>query len=796
MVCNLLGKKHLFFDGAMGTVLQSKGLELGELPENYNFTQPRVIEGIHREYLEAGAHFITTNTFGANRYKMQNTSYTVEQVITKAVELACRARKDFQDRYIALDVGPSGKVLQPIGDISFDEIYEVFKEQVIAGEKAGCDVILFETFTDLYELKAAVLAAKENTSLPVLCTMSFEENGRTFFGTSIEAMVLTLEGLGVSALGINCSLGPKQLRPIVDQVLRFASIPVMVQPNAGLPVMQEGSVKYDITADEFASCMKEFAMRGVSILGGCCGTTSQYVANMVDQIATLTYTPPVKKEITGVCSSSKAVYFEDIVIIGERLNPTGKKLLQAALRNDDMDFVLREAITQQEQGAHILDVNMGLPDIDEVEMLRKAVIEVQAVVNLPLQIDSSNVEALEVATRIYNGKPIINSVNGKEESLEKILPIAKKYGACVLGLTLDEKGIPKSAQERFAVAEKIVKRAVALGIPKADILIDCLVVTASAQQELVIETLRAVRLVKEKLGVKTVLGVSNVSFGLPNRHLINKTMLAMALMQGLDAPIMNPGDTGMVETINAYRVLSGKDSGSKAYTDRYSDVNNNQRLKEQTQTLHRDADLKQAIKSGLKEEVKVATSNYLKAMLPLEIIEKHIMPALNEVGTLYETQGIYLPQLIRSAESAKASFQILQEELLKSNTEHTFSKTKVILATVYGDIHDIGKNIVKVIMENYNFEVLDLGKDVPAEKIVQAVKKHDIKIIGLSALMTTTVSSMKDIIAKLRKECIGVKIIVGGAVLTEELARYVDADYYAKDAMETVKFAKCILEIR
>ncbi|WP_330389673.1 homocysteine S-methyltransferase family protein [Cellulosilyticum sp. I15G10I2] len=796
MVCNVLGKKHLFFDGAMGTVLQNKGLKLGELPESYNFTHPHAIESIHREYLEAGAHFITTNTFGANRYKMNNTSYTVEQVITKAIELAKNARTDFDERYIALDVGPSGKVLQPVGDVSFEEVYEVFKEQVIAGEQAGCDVILFETFTDLYELKAAILAAKEHTTLPIFCTMSFEENGRTFFGTSIEAMVLTLEGLGVSALGINCSLGPKQLKPIVDKVLKFASIPVMVQPNAGLPVMKEGTARYDITSDEFASYMKAFADSGVSVLGGCCGTTCEYIEKMVNQIAGSIYTIPVKKEITGVCSHSNTVFFDDVVIIGERLNPTGKKLLQAALRNGDMDYVLREAIVQEEQGAHLLDVNMGLPDIDEVGMLRQAVIEVQSVINLPLQIDSSNVKALEAAARIYNGKPIINSVNGKKESLETILPIAKKYGACVLGLTLDEKGIPESAEERLAVAEKIVQRALELGIPKQDILIDCLVVTASAQQELVFETLRAVRLVKEKLGVKTVLGVSNVSFGLPNRPLINKTMLAMALMQGLDAPIMNPGDTGMVETINAYRVLSGKDKGSTQYTDNYSDEKNNQSKNQEQISAASGSDLKQAIKSGLKEEAKLITGDYLKSMQPLEVIENYIVPALNEVGNLYESQSIYLPQLIRSAEAAKKSFEKLQTELIKSNTEHALVKTKIVLATVYGDIHDIGKNIVKVIMENYNFEVLDLGKDVPSEKIVDAVKKHHIKIVGLSALMTTTVSSMKETITRLREECPKVKVIVGGAVLTEELANYVGADFYAKDAMETVNISKRILETR
>ncbi len=793
MVYNVLEKKRLIFDGAMGTVLQNRGLKLGELPESYNFTHAEVVQSIHRDYLKAGANFVTTNTFGANRYKMQKLPYTVEEIIMQAAKLARNAAKDFPEAYVALDVGPSGRVLQPVGDTPFEEVYEVFKEQVVAGEKAGCDVVLFETFTDLYELKAAVLAAKENTSLPIFCTMSFEENERTFFGTSIEAMVLTLESLGVQALGVNCSLGPKQLVPIVNKILRYASIPVMIQPNAGLPTVGGAAATYDITAEQFAEYMKTFAECGISILGGCCGTTEEYIEKTVKKIAELPYLFQPKERLTGVCSHSEAVFFDDVVIIGERLNPTGKKMLQAALRNHDMDYILREAIMQQEQGAHVLDVNMGLPDIDEVEMLKHAVAELQGIITLPLQIDSSNPKALEAAARIYNGKPILNSVNGKNESLETILPIAKKYGACVLGLTLDEKGIPNSAEERLAIAEKIVETAVQMGIPKQDILIDCLVVTASAQQDLVIETLKAVRLVKEKLGVKTVLGVSNVSFGLPNRPVINKTMLAMALMQGLDAPIMNPGDAGMAETIRAYRVLNGKDEDSKEYTTFYMDAQNSEADKVNEAAPKESLDLRQSIISGLKEETKMLTDEHLKAMAPLEIIETYIVPALNEVGILYENQKIYLPQLIKSAEAAKKSFEVLQKELVKTNTEHTLSKTKVVLATVYGDIHDIGKNIVKVIMENYNFDVIDLGKDVPAEKVVEAVKSHQAKIVGLSALMTTTVSSMKDTIAALRAQCPDTKIIVGGAVLTKELAAYVNADFYAKDAMETVKVAQNIV---
>ena len=792
MVCNKIGKERLYFDGAMGTMLQNRGLKLGEIPELYNMTHPEIIEEIHREYLAAGSQFITTNTFGANRYKINKTDYTVEEIIAKAIEIANKARADYPNTYIALDIGSSGKLLKPIGDVSFEEIYDVFKEQVVAGEKAGAEVILIETFTDLYELKAAVLAAKENTSLPILCTMSFEENGRTFFGTSLESMVLMLEGLGVDALGINCSLGPKQLMPIVKQLTQMVHIPMMIQPNAGLPIMEGERVYYDITPEEFAEIMVEFAEMGVSILGGCCGTNPEFIKQTVEKTKSVPYKQPNNPKRAGICSASKAVYFDDVRVIGERLNPTGKKALQAALKVEDMDFVVREALNQVDQGAHILDVNMGMPDMDEVELLKKAIMEVQAAVNLPLQIDSSNVAALEQGVRIYNGKPLINSVNGKKESLEQILPIAKKYGAAILGLTLDEKGIPETAEERLEIARYIVEKAMELGIPKEDIFIDCLVVTASAQQMLVKETLKAVRLVKEELGVHTVLGVSNVSFGLPQRPIINRNMLAMALMQGLDAPIMNPGDKGMMETVASYRVLMGLDMDAQDYIEQYANVpsiNNNQASQSSINNTSSEMDIQTAIMKGLKDEAKVATSKLLETSTPLDIIQEHIVPALNEVGKLYETQTIFLPQLIKSAEGAKAAFDVLKDQMTSSKTEEQTDKTRVILATVFGDIHDIGKNIVKVIMENYNFEVIDLGKDVPKETVLEAVQRWQVKIVGLSALMTTTVGSMKETIELLRKEAPEVKVIVGGAVLTNDLAEFVGADFYAKDAMETVRIA-------
>lgn len=776
-----------FFDGAMGTVLQGKGLKLGEIPELFNFTHSDLIEEVHLAYLEAGADYVTTNTFGANHYKITETSYTVEEVITKAVSLAKNAVTRAGRGRVVLDIGSTGKLIEPVGDITFEEAYEVFKEQVIAGEKAGADLILFETFTDLYELKAGVLAAKENTQLPIYCTMTFEANGRTFFGTSIESMVLTLEALGVDALGVNCSLGPKELVPIVEKMVSLASIPVLVQPNAGLPTMENGKARYNITAEEFTQYMAYFAKIGVSILGGCCGTDESYIKKVVEKVKQIPLKPITPKKLCGICSSQKAVFFDDIKVIGERLNPTGKKLLQQALREDNLDYVLRLALEQKEEGAHILDVNMGLPDIDEVAMLTKTVKQIQGIIDLPLQIDSSNVKAIESAARIYNGKPLINSVNGKKESLEAILPIAKKYGAAVLGLTLDEKGIPEAATERLEVARRIVEEAEKYGIPKEDIFIDCLVVTASAQQDLVIETLKAVKLVKETLGVKTVLGVSNVSFGLPQRPVLNQAMLTMALMQGLDAPIINPKNRELLDAILAYRVLVGYDKESKDYIEYFSEKKD---LSAKESQVTSNYTLEEAIIKGLKKEAYTITGSYLKEYEPLTIVESFIVPALNKVGEDYEKQILYLPQLIKSAEAAQSSFEVLKHALITSGEQVQDKGPKVILATVHGDIHDIGKNIVKVIMQNYGFDIIDLGRDVSKEEVLEAVKKHGARLVGLSALMTTTVTSMAETITLLNEEVPECKITVGGAVLTKELAEFVKADFYGRDAMETVKIAK------
>jgi len=627
--------------------------------------------------------------------------------------------------------------------------------------------------------------------------MSFEESGRTFFGASIETMTATLEGLGLDALGVNCSLGPRQLLPIVKKICRLSHIPVMVQPNAGLPVIRDGVSHYDVTPDEFAEISAKFADLGVSILGGCCGTTPEHISKMKKAVLSRRTEVASRKvqDETVICSSSKIAKFgKKFIVIGERLNPTGKKLLQKALREGDTDYLLKEAVKQQEQNADILDLNTGLPDINEPEVLKKSLIEIQGIVDLPIQIDSSNPQALEEAARIYNGKPLLNSVNGKPESLEKVLPVAKKYGACVLGLTLDENGIPETAEERYKIAEKIVNEAEKIGIPRRNILIDCLTLTASAQQKLVPETLKAIKLVKENLGVKTVLGLSNVSFGLPRRPLINRTMLIAAIMNGLDAAIINPGDVDLKETLYAWNLLSGDENDINNYISYCEENPGNLISAPKTENAQKSSEpggLKSAIKKGLKDEAANQTRILLNERKPLEIVENFIVPALDEVGKDYETGKLFLPQLIKSAEAAKSAFEILAGSMEKS--EGT-SKGSVILATVYGDVHDIGKNIVKTIFENYNFNVIDLGRDVPPEKIVEAVEKGQAQVVGLSALMTTTVASMKETITKLKSSCPDVKVIAGGAVLTPELATFAGADFYAKDAMEGVRILERLNE--
>lgn len=785
------------FDGAMGSMLQARGLKLREIPESLNLTNPELIHSIHAEYSHAGADFITANTFGANRFKLAKSGLTVQEVITSGLKIA---HESAPDSFIALDIGATGRVMSPLGDASFSEVYDAVAEMVIAGKNL-CDVILLETFTDLYELKTAVLAARENSDLPIFATMTFEESGKTFFGASVEAMAATLEGLGVSAIGVNCSLGPAQLVPIVKRLCEVSHIPVMVQPNAGLPVMRDGVSHYDVTPEEFAGVSSEFAKMGVQILGGCCGTTPGHIELMRNAVMNTTG-QVIRRSVpddTVVCSPSRVVTFgKKFVVIGERLNPTGKKLLQKALREGDTDYLLKSAVSQQEQGADILDLNTGLPDIDEPAVLTKSLTEIQGIVALPIQIDSSDHKALESAARVYNGKPLLNSVNGKPESLANVLPVAKKYGACVLGLTLDENGIPETAEERLAIARRIVEEAERIGIPRRNVLIDCLTLTASAQQKLVPETLRAVRLVKEELGLRTILGLSNVSFGLPRRPLVNRTMMTAAMMSGLDGAIINPGDSDLQETLHAWRLLTGDESDMQdyiTYCEKHpasSSIN----TAAQPQSTPQDSGtqtLESSIAKGLKDEAANMTRELLKTCRPLEIIERNIVPALDGVGKDYEAGKVFLPQLIKSAEAAKGAFEVLSAAMSFDGAAGK-GRGPVVLATVYGDVHDIGKNIVRTIFENYNFNVIDLGKDVPAEKIVEAVERESVHIVGLSALMTTTVASMKATIEKLKASCPDVKVIVGGAVLTPDLAKYAGADYYARDAMEGVRILTELLE--
>lgn len=789
----------LIFDGAMGTMLQKKGLKLGENPEVLNLKEPAIIEEIHREYIESGANVISTNTFGANELKLKLCNLEVEEVVDSAIQIAKKAKGN-SNAYIALDIGPIGELLEPMGTLSFDRAYEIFKRQVIQGAKSGADIILLETMTDLYELKAAVLAAKENSDLPVFATMTFEENLRTFTGCSPEAMVLVLEGLGVDALGVNCSLGPKQLKPVIEEICSLAHIPVMVQPNAGLPTLSIGNeTKYDVTKEEFADTLCSFIDAGVRVIGGCCGTNPDYIRELADRVKDKKLKPVNNESYAAICTPSKVVRIDGVRIIGERINPTGKKLFKEALKNEDLDYILKQGIEQVEAGAPILDVNVGLPEIDEPKMMRKVIKEIQGIMDTPLQIDSSDIKAIETGLRYYNGKPILNSVNGEEKVLNTILPLVKKYGASVVGLTLDDNGIPPKAEQRFAIAEKIVKRAAEYGIKKEDIFIDCLVLTVSAQQEEVQETLKAVRMVKEKLGVKTVLGVSNISFGLPNRELINETFLALALANGLDMPIMNPNAEGMMRVIHSYNVLYNYDKNAEVYINNYANVDlkntvtvKNGNNANGSNDLNNQHDLKYIVIKGLKEEAKQATIDLLADHEELEIVNKYLIPALDEVGDKYEKGELFLPQLIQAAETVKNAFEVLKAQIAKSNS-NSISKGKIIVATVKGDIHDIGKNIVKVILENYGYEMIDLGKDVPIETVVEEAKKHKVSLIGLSALMTTTVRSMEETIKALREDGYTGKVFVGGAVVTADSAERIGADFYAKDAKESVEIAKKVL---
>ncbi len=796
-ITDLIGKKIIICDGAMGTMMQKYGLKAGELPELLSFTQPEIIKEIYREYYQAGSDFVSSNTFGCNRFKLEKSGYTVEQVVTQAVKIAKEAAAEFQalGKFVALDLGPIGKLMEPSGELTFDTAYDIYKEMIVAGAEAGADFVLFETFIDIYEMKAAVLAAKENCDLPVFCSVTLEKNGRMLMGTDPHTAVNILQDLGIDALGVNCSLGPNDMIAIAKEFLAYSKLPVLVQPNAGLPALVDGEAVYTVDISEYVEAMQEMLRAGVAIAGGCCGTTPDYIAALADSIKSKDY-PALSadadklrkaKAMTAVSSSTKTVVFDGrIRIIGERINPTGKKLLKEALKTRNFSYIRKEATSQVKAGADILDVNVGLPDIDELEMMIEVMKKISNV-NVPLQIDSANPEVIEAAARYYNGKPIINSVNGKKESMDAVLPIVKKYGTCVIALTLDERGLPKTAEERLEIAGRIIKEAETYGIGRERILVDCLTLTVSAQQSSGRDTLEAIRMIKKQYGVKTVLGVSNVSFGLPERMQLNRTFLAMALEAGLDAPITDPLVPEYMSTIHSFEALAYKDIDSKDYIRIYGGQTDHDAVKETS-----DITLEKIIIEGYDNRVVNATEALLKTMKPLEIIEQKIIPALEIVGREYESGACFLPQLIKSADTVKAAFVVLKEAMKASGGMISYGK--VILATVQGDIHDIGKNIVKVLLENYGYEVVDLGKDVPIETVVETAKRENIKMVGLSALMTTTVDNMEKTIKALKDAGLDCVTAVGGAVLTADYAEKIGADFYCKDAMDTVRVANRIFK--
>ena len=799
----LHGERHLLFDGGMGTMLQVRGLQAGELPELLNLTHPEEIAAIHHAYVEAGSEVVTTNTFGANRLKLGDEA-TVDEIFAAAV----RCARASGARYVTGDIGPLGALLRPMGTLSFDAAYELFAEEARAASKAGVDLFIIETMTDLLEIKAAVLACKEQTDLPVFATMTFEEDGRTFLGTSPEIAAVTLDALGADVVGINCSLGPATLRPFAARMLAVTEKPVLVQANAGLPRVEDGRTVYDIHPAEYAEAVRGMVEDGVGLIGGCCGTNPEYIRLLADIVRDRKPEPRHIAPALTVASAQNMVTLpvggHRVTVIGERINPTGKKRLKEALRTGDYDYVVSQGISQQEQGADILDVNVGLPDIDETVVIQDVVERLSAATVLPLQIDSTDPTALEAAVRRCPGKPIINSVNGKREVMDAIFPIAARYGANVVGLALDEDGIPKTAEQRFTIARRIVDEAARYGIPASRILIDCLVMTASTDQQQAQETLAAMRMVKRELGVMCCAGVSNISFGLPQRPLLNSTFLAAAFGAGLDAPIMNPGSERYMDVVRSYRVLNGEDEGSTAYIDRYAGW---------TDPYKRDATsaaatttsvpsvstapedegadpLRPLIISGRKGEVAAMTRELLQTREPLELIDGSLIPALDEVGQRFDKGEFFLPQLMASAEAARAGFDVIRE-LMPANS--ATDKGSIVVATVKGDIHDIGKNIVKMLLDNYGYTVYDLGRDVEPQAILDAVRERSIKLVGLSALMTTTVKSMEETIGLLHRETPGVKVMVGGAVLTPEYAEQIGADFYAKDAAESARIAEQVL---
>lgn len=775
---NLFGKKVVILDGAMGTMLQNSGLKIGEKPEMLNLTNPQIVYNIHKAYLESGTDIIYTNTFGANRIKMKD--YPYQEAIEKGIEIARWAVNDLGYGKIALDMGSIGELLEPIGSLSFDEAYEIYKEIVLIA-KDQVDLFVIETMSDLYELKAAVLAVKENCTLPVITTMSFDQSLRTFAGCPIEAMIATMEGLGVNALGVNCSLGPKQLDEIVNVLTKKCSLPIILKPNAGLPFIRNGVTEYDVSAEEFAEVMAGYVQRGVSIVGGCCGTTDKYIEKLAQKVKNMNVAERNVPAVSCLASGTRYLEIDSPKIIGERINPTGKKLMREAIANKDIGYFENQAVEQFQAGADILDINMGVPNIDEAQMMKIAVKAVQGVVDLPVQIDSSDALAVEMGARYANGKVIINSVNGDDEVLEKILPIAKKYGAMVLGLTIDKDGVPKTVEKRLQIAEKIVNYASKIGIKKENLIIDCLTLTVGAEQEQAIKTLQAIKLVKEKLGVKTVLGVSNISFGLPNRQIVNSHFMTMALSFGLDLAIINPNIAEMMQSFRVYNLISGNDKNGEKYIESFG-----KQVESGVASNNADS-LKDCIVKSLKSNAIQIVKSLLKSQNGLDIIDSEVIPALDYVGDMYEKGKLFLPQLISSAETAKSVCDIIKLSL--GNNEN-ISQTKIVLATVEGDVHDIGKNIVKTVLQNYGYQIVDLGKDVRVENVVAEVKNSRPKVLGLSALMTTTVKNMERTIKAVRAVDNDIVIFVGGAVLNEVVAKEIGADYYSKDPRQMVKMLK------
>ncbi len=790
----------ILLDGGMGTMLQAAGLKLGARPEELNITDPALIEGIHGQYAAAGSRIVNANTFGASAHKLAGSAYTLEQIITAGIENCKRACAPY-GALTALDVGPLGELLEPSGTLAFEDAVAEYARIVKAGEAAGADLIFFETYTDLYELKAALLAAKENTHLPILASMSFEAGGRTFTGCTVESFAATARGLGADAVGINCSLGPKEIFPMAKRLAEAVpgNFPVFVKPNAGLP-RADGS-GYDITPQLFALQMKPYRELHLFAAGGCCGTTPEFIKLLNGTFAGCTPGRPAHRMPSVLCTPVDTVTVDGITVVGERINPTGKKRFQQALREGDMNYVLEQAVSQAEAGAQILDVNVGAPGVDEPVLMEQVVKALQSVTSLPLQLDSSNVEALARGLRVYNGKPIVNSTNGEPEKLAAILPLCKKYGAAIVGLAIDEKGIQPKAADRVAIARRITEAALAAGIPREDIYIDCLTLTASAQQEDVLATVQALEACKKELGVRTVLGVSNISFGLPCRTYLNTTFLTMAMYAGLDLAIMNPSSEEMMAAVYAYNVLTNRDKQSTKYIERFADrVPASTALAQAAKAVPAAsaaeaeltgpyAALMKAVEKGLKGDAAAHTRALLAEKQPLEVVDEALIPALDIVGAKYEKGTLFLPQLLQAASAAQSAFEEIKTAIAQKG-EGSASKGRIVLATVKGDVHDIGKNIVRVILENYGFEVLDLGRDVPVETVVDTVREKDVHLVGLSALMTTTLKSMEETIAALHAAKLDCKIMVGGAVLTPEYAEKIGADWYAKDAKRSADIAK------